>query len=77
MQASRFKQTDAQAEKSGNPIYFDLRSLKTNKQTNKQKKPTTTNREPKKWSQICRRIELCMMEIILRFEMNLYNLFFS
>jgi hypothetical protein len=30
-----------------------------------------------KLSQICRRIELCMREIILPFEMNLQNLLFS
>jgi hypothetical protein len=30
-----------------------------------------------KLSQIRRRIELCMREIILRFEMNLWNLLFS
>jgi hypothetical protein len=29
-----------------------------------------------KLNQICRRIELCMREIILRFEMNLWNFYF-
>jgi hypothetical protein len=40
------------------------------------KDPIKTKQSVMKLSQIRRRIELCMREIILRFEMNLYNLTF-
>jgi hypothetical protein len=35
------------------------------------------NQSAMKWSQICRRIELCMTEIILCVEINLYYSIFS
>jgi hypothetical protein len=44
---------------------------KTRENVKEPKKPSVM-----KWSQIRRRIDLCMREIILRFEMNLLNLHF-
>jgi tripartite-type tricarboxylate transporter receptor subunit TctC len=51
-----------------------VKDLKKKQKKNKKKKKTkkqTKKHSALKLSQICRRIELCMMEIILCFEMNL------
>jgi hypothetical protein len=40
------------------------------------KTPTKPEQNAVKWSQIRRRIELCIREIILRFEMNSYKVLF-
>jgi hypothetical protein len=60
--------SNAQVEKAGNPP--KIRKLWKNHQMN-------IKQSAMKLSQICQRIELCLQEIILRYEMNLYNLLFS
>jgi hypothetical protein len=44
---------------------------------NVKKDPSNENQSAMKLGQICRRIALCLREMILRFEMNLQNVLFS
>jgi hypothetical protein len=60
--------SDAQVEKVGNP---------KKKCKNWKSRRIKTKQSAMKLNQIRRRIELCLREIILRFEMNLQNLLFS
>jgi hypothetical protein len=61
--------SDAQVEKVGNPE----KKICENSKSHRMK----TEESAMKLNQIRRRIELCLREMILRFEMNLQNLVFS
>jgi hypothetical protein len=54
-----------------------LKKLEILKNAKTVKEPIKTKQSAMKLSQIRRRIELCMREIILRFKMDLQNLIFS
>jgi hypothetical protein len=55
---------------------LEIQKKKKEKKMWKLKEPSDVNQNAIKLSQIRRRIELCMREIMLRFEMNLQNLLF-